>query len=44
MFPLIKSIYKDKKLLDKMIEKEKKHSDKEVFLKINKIIKNLINE
>tara|TARA_B110000967_G_scaffold19622_1_gene18308 strand:- start:13 stop:1104 length:1092 start_codon:yes stop_codon:yes gene_type:complete len=44
LFPLIKSIYKDKKLLDKMIEKEKKHSDKEVFLKINKIIKNLINE
>jgi len=44
LFPLIKSFYKDKKLLDKIIEKQKKHSDKEVFLKINKIIKNLINE
>jgi len=44
LFPLIKSFYKDKKLLDKMIEQQKKHSDKETFFKINKIIKNLINE
>jgi UDP-N-acetylglucosamine--N-acetylmuramyl-(pentapeptide) pyrophosphoryl-undecaprenol N-acetylglucosamine transferase len=44
LFPLIESIYKDKKLLDKMIEKQKKHSDKDVFLKINKIIENLKNE
>ena len=44
LFPLIKSFYKDKKLLDKMIEQQKKHSDKEAFFKINKIIKNLINE
>jgi len=44
LFPLIKKFYKDKKLLDKIIEKQKKHSDKEVFLKINKVIKNLKNE
>jgi len=43
LFPLIKSFYKDKKLLDKVIEKQKKHSDKEVFFKINKVIENLIN-
>ena len=44
LFPLIKSFYKDKKLLDKMIEQQKKHSDKEALFKINKVIKNLINE
>ena len=44
LFPLIESIYKDKKLLDKMIEKQKKHSDKDVFLKINKLIEDLKNE
>ena len=44
LFPLIKSFYKDKKLLNKMIEKQKKHSDKKVFLKINKVVENLINE
>ena len=44
LFPLIKKFYKDKKLLDKIIEKQKKHSDKEVFLKINKVNKNLKNE
>ena len=43
LFPLIKSFYKDKKLLDKIIEKQKKHSDKEVFLKINKVIIKLKN-
>ena len=41
LFPLIKSFYKDKKLLDIMIENEKKHSDKEVFLIINKVIESL---
>ena len=41
LFPLIKSFYKDKKLLDQIIEKQKKHSDKEVFLKINKVIEGL---
>ena len=43
LFPLIKSFYKDKKLLDQIIEKQKKHSDKEVFLKINKVIIKLKN-
>jgi len=41
LFPLIKSFYKDKKLLDQIIENQKKHSNKEVFIKINKIIKDL---
>ena len=44
LFPLIKSIYNDKELLNKLIEKQKTYSDKEVFLKINNEIKNLINE
>ena len=41
LFSLIESFYKDKKLLDKIIEKQKKYSDKDVFLKINKIVENL---
>ena len=41
LFFLIKSIYKDKKILDTIIEKQKNHSDKEVFLKINEVIENL---
>jgi len=44
LFSLIESIYKDKKLLDKIIKKQKSYSDKEVFLKINKVIENLKNE
>ena len=44
LFPLIKSIYKDKEILNKLIEKQKNHSDSDVFLKINNEIKNLINE
>ena len=44
LFPLIKSIYKDKELLNKLIEKQKTYSDREVFLKINNEIKDLINE
>ena len=44
LFPLIKTFYKDKKLLDKIKEKQKKNSDKEVFLKINRVIDNLKNE
>ena len=44
LFPLIESFYKNKKLLDQIIEKQKKHSDKNVFLKINTVIKNLKNE
>jgi UDP-N-acetylglucosamine--N-acetylmuramyl-(pentapeptide) pyrophosphoryl-undecaprenol N-acetylglucosamine transferase len=44
LFPLIKLFYKNKKLLEKMSIEQKKHSDKDVFLKINKVIKNLKNE
>jgi len=44
LLPLIRSFYKNKKLLDEIIEKQKKHSDKDVFLIINKVIENLINE
>jgi len=44
LFPLIKSIYNNKELLNKIIEKQKTYSDKEVFLKINNEIKDLINE
>jgi UDP-N-acetylglucosamine--N-acetylmuramyl-(pentapeptide) pyrophosphoryl-undecaprenol N-acetylglucosamine transferase len=44
LFSLIKSFYKNKKLLDKMSEEQKKHSDKEVFIKIDKVIENLKNE
>jgi len=41
---LIKLIYSDKEILKKIIEKQKKHSDRNVFFKINNEIKNLINE
>jgi len=44
LFPLIKTIYKDKKLLNKIIKKQKEYSDKDAFLKINKVIENLKNE
>ena len=44
LFLLIKSFYKDKKLLNKMAKRQKKHSDKDVFLKINKVIESLLNE
>ena len=41
LFPLVKSLYKDKKLLDQKIEKHKKYTDKEVFFKINRVLENL---
>ena len=44
LFPLIKSIYRDKEILNKLVKKQKNHSDKDVFLKINNEVKNLINE
>jgi len=44
LFPLIKSIYKDKEILNKLIEKQKNHSDTDAFFKINNEVKNLINE
>jgi len=43
LFPLIKSIYKDKEILNKLIQKQKNHSDSDVFLKINNEVKILIN-
>ena len=44
LFPLIKSIYRDKEILNKLIEKQKNHSDAGIFFKINNEVKNLINE
>ena len=44
LFPLIKLIYKDKEILNNLVENQKKHSDKNVFIKINKEVENLINE
>ena len=44
LFPLIKSIYSDKQILNRLIEKQKNHSDKNVFFKINNKVKNLLNE
>ena len=44
LFSLIESFYKDLKLLNKITEKQKNHSDKEVFLKINRVIESLKNE
>ena len=43
LFPLIKLIYRDKKILNKLIEEQKKHSDTNVFNKINNEVKKLIN-
>ena len=37
LFLLIKSIYKDKSLLDQIIKKQKLYSDKDVFKNIKKI-------
>jgi UDP-N-acetylglucosamine--N-acetylmuramyl-(pentapeptide) pyrophosphoryl-undecaprenol N-acetylglucosamine transferase len=44
LFPLIKLIYRDKEILSRLIKKQIKHSDKDVFLKINSEVENLINE
>jgi UDP-N-acetylglucosamine--N-acetylmuramyl-(pentapeptide) pyrophosphoryl-undecaprenol N-acetylglucosamine transferase len=44
LFSLIKLIYSDKEILNKLINKQKKHSDADVFLKINNEVENLINE
>ncbi len=44
LFPLIKLIYNDRKILNKLIESQQKHSDSDVFFKINNEIKNLFNE
>jgi len=42
LFPLIKSIHKDKYLLTHMIERQKTYSDKDVFKKIYNEIKEMI--
>lgn len=44
LFPLIKSIHKDKGLLNQMKIKQSKYSDKKVFEKIDNLIKQLIHE
>ena len=44
LFPLIKQIYKDKKLLKQISDKQNTRSDKEVFKKIDIEILDLIND
>ncbi len=44
LFSLIKMIHKDKNLLMQIKEKQKNHSDKSVFKKVDKYIKEIINE
>ncbi len=44
LFPLIKSIHKDKDLLNRMRKKQNSHSDKLVFEKIDNQIEKLIND
>lgn len=44
LFTLIKSIHKDKDLLNQMIKKQKKYSDKDVFKKILNQINEIIND
>jgi UDP-N-acetylglucosamine--N-acetylmuramyl-(pentapeptide) pyrophosphoryl-undecaprenol N-acetylglucosamine transferase len=44
LFPLIKLIYNNKKILSKLSEEQKKHSDADVFIKINNEVKKTINE
>ena len=41
---MIKSIYKDKSLLDQIIKKQKLYSDKDVFKNIKKILGEIFNE
>jgi len=41
---LIKLIYNDKKILDRLTKEQNKHSDKNVFIKINDEVEKLINE
>ena len=44
LLPLIKSIYKDKKILKEISDKQNIYSDKKVFKKIDNEIKKLIND
>ena len=44
LFNLLQSIHKDKSMLNTIKTNQKKHSDKNVFLNINKEIKKLFYE
>ena len=44
LFPLIKEIYKDKKILKEISDKQNIHSDKKVFEKIDSEILNIFND
>ena len=44
LFPLIKLIYKDKEILKRIINNQKKYSDKNVFKEIKSEIEKLIND
>ena len=44
LFPLIKSIHKDKKLLNQVVSKQDNHSDKKVFENILSQVESLIND
>ena len=44
LFTLIKMIHKDKNLLIQIKEKQKNHSDKSVFKKVDMYIKEIISE
>ena len=44
LFPLIKSIHKDKSLLDQVRKNQKYYSDEKVFDKILSVIKEIVNE
>jgi len=44
LFPLIKSIYNDKEILNKLMEKQRNHSDTDVFFKIKNELKSFFDE
>ena len=44
LFPLIKSIHKDKEMLNQMKKKQNNYSDKNIFKNINSQINDLIND
>ena len=44
LFPLIKAIHKDKSILHKIVIKQKNHTDKKVFEKVENEIKRIIDE
>jgi len=44
LFYLIKDIYENKKIIDKIIRTQKQYSDKNVYKNINLVLKEIINE